>query len=203
MNFTNEQLIDFYVNQLKSLTQINEITDIPKSRIRQILIKNGIQLRDKSACQCVNLSDKKLIDFDFSILKSQSTLKRRCQSFFKNHLSKVVKKERGGKCEICGSTENLHAHHIKPLSIILSQIIKENEGKSDDELYNIIISDPRYLDKDNLKVVCEKCHFTVYHPYVNYHVNQKPSHENVEGSETISNESTSQANGDGSALHLD
>lgn len=136
MNFTDKQLIDLYLKEYKSLTQISNITKIPKSRIRQILINNSVKLRDKSTCQCINIEGKeKFINFNIYILKSQSTLKRKCQSFFKNHLSKVVKKERNNKCELCESTENLHAHHLVPLSIILSQIIKENSTLSENELY--------------------------------------------------------------------
>ena len=162
-------------------------------------------MRDKSSCQCVNLPEKeKFVNFDISTLKSQSKLKRKCQSFFKNNISKIIKAERNYTCELCGNVEKLHAHHIIPLSIILSQIINENPNKTDAELYNIIINDSRYLDKDNIKIVCEKCHYTVYHPYVHYNANQQPSQDAtfLEGSETIPYGSTSQANGDGSALHL-
>lgn len=173
MNYTDFEIIDMYLNQLLSLTQISVKTKIPKSQIRQILLKNSIQLRDKSSCQCINLDNKnELIQFDFNILKSQSILKRKLQSFFKNRISKNIKNKRGNKCEICGSTSNLHAHHLKPLSIILSQIIKENPDKNDHELYQIITHNKRYLDETNLLVVCTKCHYTKFHPYIHYHVNQ-------------------------------
>ena len=175
MNFTDDQICKFYVEDTKSLSQISELTKFPKSRIRNILIKNGITLRDKISCQCININDgEKLTDFDFNILKSQSSLKRKCQSFFKNHISPKLKEKRGNVCEICGETQKLHVHHIKPLSLILSEIIKENEGKTDEELYNIIINDQRFLDESNLKVVCEKCHYTIFHPYVHYNANPQP-----------------------------
>lgn len=202
VNFSEQEIIDLYTKEFKSLSQINNITSIPKSRIRNILLRNNIKLRDKSTCQCINLSQtEKFINFDISILKSQSKLKRKCQAYFKNHISSVIKKERDNKCEICGDTKKLHAHHIISQRTILSQIIKENLNKTEDELYSTIINDPRFLDKTNIKIVCEKCHYTIYHPYVNYHVNQQLS-SSRESSETIPNGSTSQANGDGSALHL-
>lgn len=173
INYSDSELIDMYLNQLLSLTQISIKTKIPKSRIRQILLKNNVQLRNKSDCQCIHLNNKdELVKFDFSILKSQSILKRKTQSFFKNHISKKIKDKRGNKCEICGSTLNLHTHHLKPLSVILSQIIKENPDKNDHELYQIIIHDKRYLDENNLLVVCERCHYTKFHPYIHYHANQ-------------------------------
>lgn len=177
-NYSDNDLIKMYNSEFKSLTQISNITKVPKSRIRNILIKNKISLRDKSSCQCINIDNKDAFkNFDFSVLKSQSTIKRRSQSFFKNHISKNLKIERGNKCEKCGCVNNLHIHHLKPLSIILSTIIKENPDKTEEELYNIIIKDERYLDKTNMIVVCEKCHYTIYHPYIKYHVNQQPSSE--------------------------
>lgn len=55
-----------------------------------------------------------------------------------------------------------------------------------EELYKIIVNDSRFLDKDNIKVVCETCHYTIYHPYTHYHANQHPSRDIItEGSTTI------------------
>ena len=52
--------------------------------------------------------------------------------------SEYVKDRDGYKCVLCGSNENLHVHHIKPIS----------EGGKDN---------PR-----NLVTLCEKCHTTVH-----------------------------------------
>lgn len=190
-NTSDEYICSEYVNNFKSTRQIEQETKIPYNRIRDILLKNNVKLRNKSACQCVYYENKKdKIDvsfFDFSQLKTQSVLKRKCQSFFKQHIAKPIKK-RIGKCEICGSVNNLHAHHIIPQSKILTQIINENKGKTDDELYKIIINDNRFLNINNIKVVCEKCHYTICHPYLKYKVNQQPSvlkNEKDEGSTTI------------------
>ena len=212
INYTNEQLVNLYTIQRKSLSQINSITRIPKSRIRNILISEGLQLRDRSSCQSINIEyGDKFVDFDYNTLKSQSRLKRKCQSFFKNHIAQKVKQLRGSKCELCGSDINLHAHHIYPQSLIISNIIKENPDKSEEELYKIIIKDSRFLDMTNIKVVCESCHYTVYHPYVNYNRDYKQISslaQKQEGSTTIENalinvseQSTLQANGNGSAEH--
>ena len=188
-NFSDEYICNEYINNFKSSKQIAKETNIPYNRIRDILMKNGVKLRNKSACQCVYFQNKEdkldMSLFDFAKLKSQSLLKRKCQHFFKEHIAKPIK-ERIGKCEICGETHNLHAHHIVPQSKILAQIISENNGKTDDELYNIIINDKRFIDFNNIKVVCEKCHYTICHPYLKYKVNQQPSILNKdEGSTTI------------------
>ena len=187
-NFSDGYICNEYVNNFKSTRQIANETEIPYNRVRDILIKNGIELRNKSACQCVYFENKEdkmdIVSFDFSKLQTQSSLKRRCQHFFKEHIAKPIKK-RIGRCEICGEVNNLHAHHIVPQSKILSQIINENNNKSDDELYEIVINDNRFLDINNIKVVCEKCHYTICHPYLKYKVNQQPSNSNIEGSTTI------------------
>lgn len=47
---------------------------------------------------------------------------------------KQLVKERGNRCELCGATGTLHAHHIKPMS----------RGGSDDAA--------------NLLLVCPSCH---------------------------------------------
>ena len=96
---------------------------------------------------------KAYFEYDMSLLNKQSLLKRNCYSYFKSHISTQIKKERN-MCECCGSTENLHCHHIKPYSLIVNEIIKENKNLSDTELYNVITHDSRFLDTNNIKVVC-------------------------------------------------
>lgn len=167
----------------KSLSDISSVLSLPKSSIRKILLNNNIQLRNKYNCHCNTNSESKF-DFDMSTLKSQSRLKRKLQEFFKNNIAIPIKREKGC-CEICGEKKHLHAHHIRPLQYILAEIIAENDGKSEEELFEIIKNDSRYLDKDNIKVVCERCHYTIFHPYVNYQGNPQPSLNNEEGSTTI------------------
>ena len=167
----------------KSLSDISSMLSLPKSSVRKILLNNNIQLRNKYNCHCNTNSESKF-DFDISTLKSQSKLKRKLQEFFKNNIAIPIKKEKGC-CEICGEKEHLHAHHIRPLQYILAEIIAENDGKSEEELFEIIKNDSRYLDKNNIKVVCERCHYTIFHPYVNYQGNPQPSLNNEEGSTTI------------------
>lgn len=191
---TVERIKKLYIEG-KSLTDISNMLSIPKSTIRKLLLNNNVLLRNKYNCHCNTNNDPKF-DFDISVLKSQSKLKRKLQEYFKNNIAIPIKKE-VGKCEICGCTEKLHAHHLRPLQYILNEIISENRNKTDEELLEIIKNDSRYLDRNNIKVVCEKCHYTIFHPYVNYHGNPQPSLNNEEGSTTIPEGSTLQANGNG------
>lgn len=183
-NYTDNDICKMYKDEYKSLSDINNITNFPKSRIRQILIKNNIQLRDYRLSQMTK--SKAYFEYDMSLLNKQSLLKRNCYSYFKSHISTQIKKERN-MCECCGSTENLHCHHIKPYSLIVNEIIKENKNLSDTELYNVITHDSRFLDTNNIKVVCEKCHYTIFHPYLHYQGNRAAKPNNQEGSTTIEN----------------
>lgn len=170
-----EQVIRFYVEENKSLNQIHQLIDIPQSALRKLLLTNNIKLRDKSTCQLVNTSFKGTFEsFDVKTLQTVSKLRQKCKRFMKKFATSI-KTKRGYKCEDCGCTENIHAHHIYPSSAILNKITKENEHCSDDELYNIVINHPLVLDENNIKIVCEKCHYTKYHPYTHYHDNQQPS----------------------------
>ena len=51
---------------------------------------------------------------------------------------KVLIQQRGNKCELCGATGTLHAHHIKPVK----------DGGSDND--------------SNLLLVCPKCHKRIH-----------------------------------------
>lgn len=173
-------LYDLYINQKKSTTEISKILGWPKSRVRKCLMLNGISLRSKSECQQIFNSDYKSFGTDWSLLSD--ALIKRCRRYFSNHIAKNIEKDR---CSICGSTINLHIHHKKALSIIVREIANENPLLTEDELYEKIVHDNRFLNLDNLIVVCEDCHYTIFHPYLGYKkANQKPSHCKMEGSTT-------------------
>lgn len=164
-----------YEEEQNSLHTISVKTGVSKSKIRNCLVDMGIQFRDKSSCQLSNINSKeKFKSFDVKTIETSSKLRQRCKSFIKQ-LNIKIKVKRGYVCEECGSTENIHVHHIKPLSSIFNKIIKENDGCTDEELHQIIISHEDVLNESNLKVVCEHCHYTKYHRYMNYHGNQHPS----------------------------
>lgn len=173
-------LYDLYINQKKSTTEISKILNWPKSRVRKYLISNNIPLRNRSECQQIFNSDYKSFDTDWSLLSN--ALIKRCRRYFTNHIAKNVIKD---KCCVCGSTNNLHIHHKKALSIIVREIESENPSLTENELYEKIIHDDRFLNLENLIVVCEDCHYTIFHPYLGYKkANQKPSHCEMEGSTT-------------------
>lgn len=162
--YLKDTLIELYVNQKKSTTEIARMLDLPKSRVRQAILQNGIKMRSRSECQQIFNDDYKYsFGNDWSL--SDNALIKRARCYFTNHIYPLLKKE---KCEDCGSTEHLHAHHLNSLSGIVNTIKEENPGKTDDELYELIIKDSRFLDTNNIRIVCRDCHYTKYHPYAQY-----------------------------------
>lgn len=81
---------------------------------------------------------------------------------------KVLKRD-GYRCQICGKSNNLHVHHIKPFKDILQEILMENPNyslpKDINTLYEIAVKDPRFLDLDNLVTYCRNCHLYKVHKY--------------------------------------
>lgn len=96
-------------------------------------------------------------------------LESRCRQFYQNNISPEVRKRDNYTCQICGSHNNLHTHHIIPFATIIKKICNEhkelNVVDKVDELYNIIIADPRFLDKNNLITYCKNCHLFKIHNY--------------------------------------
>ena len=186
LSHETEEIVDKMATDYKnglSLTQLSKKYNRPKSRIRNVLLNAGVKFRDKHNCHYNDIGGE-ILNSDIFRSKKATVIKRKIASHFKTHISIPMKKEHPW-CSICGEKEHLHVHHLMPLSIIINKIVDENKNISDDELYQKVITDKRYLNKENMIVVCEKCHYTIFHPYINYQANKQPSLNKKEGSETI------------------
>lgn len=65
------------------------------------------------------------------------------------------------KCRECGSSKKLDGHHIKAISIIIKEFLKEKESlTTDDEKYLYLISQEEILDLElkNGITLCRVCH---------------------------------------------
>lgn len=73
---------------------------------------------------------------------------------------------------MCGSKKELHVHHKKHFSDILSRIITEhpelNPIDNINELYDIATHDSEFNDLNNLVTLCKECHFYKVHNYQKY-----------------------------------
>lgn len=97
------------------------------------------------------------------------TLYDKVRAYSRDNLHKLVKQRDNNTCQLCGSHENLHAHHIVPLWRIYNQILSEhpelNQHENIEELYEIMINDERINDLNNLITYCENCHLFKVHKY--------------------------------------
>lgn len=180
----------------QSTTQISLALGIPKSRVRNILLKCNVELRDKSAAQRARLPSgayDKIAwrEYPFNLFK-------RCRRYFGNHIANLVKDRDGRKCSICGNTNKLHVHHIYPFAQIVFDIIRENRHLDlildEDALYQIVIKDQRFLSLDNMVTVCHSCHYKNFHPDLDYFKIISSQASSEEGSTTIESTATAPIN---------
>lgn len=157
------QVVDLYVNQGHPMRFIAKALNIPYNRVRKILIDSNVTIRNQSQSHQNYNGVNPTFAVDWTAPADKLT--KRCRRYFSNHIVPAVNKE---KCALCNSTEQLHVHHLIPFSVIINEIKQENSTLSDDELFEVIIHDDRFLDLDNLLVVCQDCHYTVFHPYLGY-----------------------------------
>lgn len=188
----------------RSCTEIAEELGVDPGTVRRNMHSMGLRTRNNSESKIGIMCGEKHPNWKGGV----TPLVRLLREFCKVNISAKVFKRDGYVCQMCGKkTAVLHAHHIIPFSEIVKTICDENSQLSPSKpneaqiLYDIITKDERFLDTDNLITLCRDCHLFVVHGYTrNKTISNQASEE--EGSETIPNGSTSQANGDGSARVL-
>lgn len=81
-----------------------------------------------------------------------------------SYLTEECFKRDGYLCVNCGKPSNLHAHHLRPFSEILQEILMENpqidllEEESRLLFVELCETDKRLTDLENLTTLCEDCH---------------------------------------------
>lgn len=182
------QMIHLYTNELKSLHEISDITNINYSHVRDLLKESGVIMRDKSNCQVNYQQVRGTFDnLDIDEKSIYQRLRKACGTVIRK-LSLQKKFECNYTCEICGASKpnvEIHAHHIIPLNQIFKSILSKNKDKSFEELVECCKEDEILNDINNIKIVCANCHYTIFHPYLHYHGNQQPSLIDEEGSTTM------------------
>ena len=188
-------MYDQYINKNMTLKELGEKYSCTAYKIKECLEKLGITIRTQSEAKllCAPKGES------HPNWKGGITpLHMRLREFHNENLAPLAKQRDKFRCQLCGSHNNLHSHHIKSFSSILNEIIEENNQldpvKNANELYDIITNDKRFLDIDNLITYCKDCHLFKIHKY-NRKISSQTSNE--EGSTTISKESTLQAFGNG------
>ena len=95
----------------------------------------------------------------FSLVRTiKKHLNRVCNWYFR------VYERDSFRCQVCGSTKKIEAHHITPISKIIHDETKKIESYSMQEKYEYLIHNPSIVD-ENLKngiTLCRRCHSHVH-----------------------------------------
>lgn len=67
-------------------------------------------------------------------------------------------------CQICGQHGGtMNTHHIKPFSVIFDEFVNNAYSGDIENFYHEILSYEDFTNKNNLIVVCEKCHKAIHY----------------------------------------
>lgn len=186
-----EKIIELH-NQGLYDEEIAEILGCKRSNITKRLNKIGLG-RNHSKINDLKLREKisnslvgRFVGENNPNFKGYINEKTTARGIFKT-ISKRCLREVNYTCQNCGKHGgNLETHHIKPFSVIFDEFINNYYDGNIDNIYEQLMSYPDFIDKNNLVVLCEKCHRLVH-----YSDNPELSPYRWESATTISNESTS------------
>lgn len=160
-----ETLYDMYVVQRLSKKDLAETFGVAPSVINRCLKRFNIHIRDCSESKYGLMTGENHPNWK----GGRSGLYFRLREYFRHSSIKHIIKRDGGCCQMCGSKKNLHVHHIKSFKSIFEEVLAENSEldvqKNQNELYEIMKSDPRMNDDSNLITYCKDCHLFKIHKY--------------------------------------
>lgn len=157
-----EKMYDLYINQRLSKKDLGQLFNCDPCVIDRVLTELNIPIRNNSESKLGLISGDKHWNWKGGL----TSLSRRLREFFGTNLTVKILERDNYKCRICGSKHNLQVHHIIHFKDIVSRILNENPQYSlpdnINELYNIAIKDPQFLDCDNLITYCRDCHHKIH-----------------------------------------
>lgn len=160
------QLYELYWGQRLSCNDLSGMTGISAGAIRRQMQRMGIKTRDDSESKMGLMVGEKHPNWQGGITDLTARLR---EYFGVNQVPAILKRDHY-TCQICGHKHtNLHVHHISHFSDIVHTICNEHpelDVKDNvQELYDIIVKDPRFLDSENLITYCADCHLYKVHGY--------------------------------------
>lgn len=160
-----EKMYDLYVTQRKTKDELGRMFGVSPGCVGRELNRLGIHVRDDSESKIGTRNGSEHHNWRGGI----SALSLRLREYYQVNLAPSVRRRDGFRCQLCGTSNHLHTHHIRPFSEIVREICDENpdlDPMSDiNELYDIITNDDRFTDLDNLITYCKNCHLFKIHKY--------------------------------------
>ena len=159
------KMYDLYVTKHYTKEQLGEMFDCAPHVIDKVLKGLKIHVRDASEAKIGVQSGSEHHNWKGGI----STLESRCRQYYQDNISPKIRERDSYTCQLCGCHSNLHTHHIISFSTIIKEICDEHKEldviQNVNELYGIVVSDPRFLDENNLITYCKDCHLFKIHGY--------------------------------------
>jgi len=167
-NIPLEDIIELH-NQGLYDKEIAEILGCTRENIVKRLNKAGIKNR-KSKIDDIDLRNRisnslkgRYIGKNNPNYKGYTDEKTLARGLFKT-ISKEMLRDCNFTCQICGQHGgNLHTHHIKPFHVIFDEFINNVYSNNIENFYHEILAYDDFTNKDNLIVVCERCHKKIHY----------------------------------------
>lgn len=158
-----EKMYDLYVVNHLSKREIADLYNTNGGTIDRVLKSLGIPIRGSSEAKIGLMVGDKHPNWK----GGRSGLYRRIREYFTTNQVKIVLKRDNYTCQMCGNKSGKkHVHHIIHFKTIFDSILNEHKDldvrNDEEQLYDIMTHDDRFLDLDNLVTYCKKCHFKVH-----------------------------------------
>lgn len=156
----NQGLYDKEIAQILGCTRENIVKRLNKAGFKNRHSKiDDIALRNRIS----NSLKGRFVGKDNPNYKGYTNEKTLARGLFKT-ISKEMLRDCNFTCQICGQHGgNLHTHHIKPFHVIFDEFIKNAYSGNIENLYHEILTYDDFTNKQNLIVVCEKCHKQIHY----------------------------------------
>ena len=158
-----DTMYDLYIVQKMTKKELGVKFNTDAGVIDRVLKKLNIPVRGVSETQTGQRTGELYPNWQ----GGKTSLLARLRTAFEVQLIPKVKERDNHTCQLCGSTNDLCVHHIRPLKEILNEICSEHPEldivEDVNQLYTIIVKDSRFLDLNNLITCCKECHlYTLY-----------------------------------------